>query len=200
MGRKVETKSKDGKLTFKAEYVDKVPPISDADDGKTIYLRELPADRLKNMTSISGCAWSAAPMAAVAKEFGDKAWEVGKEAMKKFAYERAKTTLKQQNVDLTDARAIGRWMDFEDNILGIEGEYTEYSKKKAVRLQFHCPWAQMITDHNAVGLCTYMMAGYMEGVRDAMKELGAKLKDLPPRFPCLTKGDPYCELIWELED
>lgn len=200
MGRKIERKSPDGKLTFRAEYVDKVPPISDADNGKTIYLRDIPGDRLKLMTSISGCVWSVIPMAALSKEYGDRVWEIGKEAMRKFAYARAMQTLKEQNVDLTDARALGRWMDFEDNILGIEGEYVVYSKKKAVRHQFFCPWAGMIEGNDAVGLCSYMMMGYMEGVRQAMKDLGAKLKDLPSHFSCLTMGDPYCELIWELED
>ena len=42
------------------------------------------------------------------------------------------------------------------------------------------------------------MANYMEGVRDAIKEAGAKLKDLD-RIPMLTTGDPYCELVWDLE-
>jgi hypothetical protein len=200
MGRKVEKKSKDGKLTFKAEFVGKVPPISDKDPGKTIFLRELDPDRLKTMTSVSGCAWAVVPLAELSKQYGDKVWEIGKDAMKNFAYKRAMQTLKAQKVDVTDARALGRWMDFEDNILGIEGEYVVYTKKKAVRRQFNCPWADMITANHAEGLCTYMMGGYMLGVREAMIELGAKLKDLPSKIPMITLGDPYCELIWELKD
>ena len=200
MGRRIEHKSKDGTLTFRAEYVDVLPPISDADDGKVIYLKDIPLDRLKLMASISGCVWVAVPMSALAKVYGDKVWEIGKEAMKRFAYQRSLQTLREQKVDLSDARAIGRWMDFEDNILGIEGEYVVYTRKKAVRRQFYCPWAETIMANNAQGICTHMMMGYMEGVRQAMKELGAKLKDLPPGFKCLTLGDPYCELVWELED
>jgi len=200
MSKVVEKKSKDGTLNFRAEYVDgELPPITDTSDGKTIYLRDLPFDRLLNMARVSGCAWSAAPIAKIAQKFGDEAWDVAAEAMREFALNRSRQTLKRANIDINDARTLGRFMDFEDNIFGIEGEYVEYTKKKAVRRQFHCPWADMIVANNAVPLCTKMMTGYMEGVRDAMKEAGAKLKDLG-HIPMLTTGDPYCELVWELED
>jgi len=131
---------------------------------------------------------------AFADQYGGEVWEISAETMYDWGCQRAQLMKKVMNIDPEDARSVGRVFDCEDTLSGIKGEWIETGKKRAVKREFVCPAAGMLCV--APEFCS-KVAYQME--IGTFENIGVRLKKLD--FPMLiTQGDPYCEVVVELED
>ena len=202
MARVGEIMSADGAVAMKVVYVDPLPPLDK--DGKTVYVKELTPEKWVAMGQRFGAAWVGTSLKAVAEKFGKEVWEIAAKAMEQAVYEHtlpvAKKLIKSGELDVTDARSIGRLLDFEDAGLGTVSEWVETGKKRAAKRHYYCSWADTVAAVGAVEVCTYMMMGAMDGFYKALREVGARLKDrrrntCPLSMPCGS-----CVINIELED
>lgn len=97
-------------------------------------------------------------------------------------------------IDPTDARSVGRILDLEDSTVGVKGEWVETGKKRAVKREFTCPFGAALS--LCPDFCTRLISEVERGTFDA---IGAKVKDFNIT-KLISKGDPYCEAVIELED
>ena len=198
MGKKVVEKHEHGE--FICEWVDEVPPLGE--DRKTIFVPHTPLERLvsqlENLVSQASAgmvAVLAAAMSSLAAKYGDEVWEVPRKAMYESGYRRAQGIAKIMKIDPEDARSVGRIWDLEETMVGIKGEWVETGKKRAVKREFFCPLAAAVTGCPEV--CERLLFEAVE--RGSLDALGVRVKKLyMPKM--LPKGDPYCELVLELED
>jgi len=183
---------------FICEWTDEVEPLGE--DRKTIFV---PASPLRNLTSqledVVGEArgemfsMSAMIMSVLSAKYGDEAWEEVEKVMYDYGKGRASEFAQIMKIDPKDARSVGRIFDYEDSVNGIKGEWVETGKKRAVKREYHCPLAAGAS--LCPEMCTRIAAAVEKGTLDA---LGVKGK---LSFPMLIpKGDPYCEIVVELED
>ena len=96
-------------------------------------------------------------------------------------------------IDPADARSLGRIFDLEDSRNGIKGEWVETGRKRAVKREYFCPLATGA--EVCPEMCTRIAAAVERGTLDA---LGARATVSFAKL--LPKGDPYCEVVLELED
>ena len=197
MGKKVVEKHEHGE--FICEWVDEVLPLGE--DRKTIFVPHTPLERLvsqlENLVSQASAGMLgtlAATMSSLVAKYGDEVWEVPRKAMYDSGYRRAQDIAKAMKIDPEDARSVGRIFDLEDSSMGLKGEWVETGKKRAVKREFFCPLAA------AARACPEICERLFEAVeRGTFDALGVKVKDF--RFAKLIpKGDPYCEVVLELED
>lgn len=191
MGRKVEQKYKHG--TYSAELVDEILPLGE--DRKTLFLPDAGLDKMVALGGRTLGIFLASIMCPLAEKYGDGVWEVARKEMYQVGRERAASLARTMKIDnLKDARCLGRVMDLEDNNSGIKGEWVETGKKKAVKHEYECPLARPC--EKCPQVCSILLEALEQGTFDA---LGVKLKR-----PILTKiiplGDPYCEVVIEIED
>jgi len=127
---------------------------------------------------------------AVADEFGEKGWAVMQKASEQFGKERAQILKEALEIDINDARSIGKVFDFEDSLSGIIGEWIESSPKQAKRLEKKCSPHYVYND----------FPPYCEKIlywiaRATIKELNpnAELEDFA-KVKCMVHGDDVCEV------
>ena len=129
-----------------------------------------------------------------ADDHGDEVWEIAASPLYEWGYNRGGLMMKVMNIDPEDARSVGRVFDCEDTLSGIKGRWIETDKKRAVKREFTCPAAGILC--GIPEFCS-KLAYQME--LGTFENIGVRLKKLD--FPkLLTKGDPYCEVVLELED
>ncbi len=125
---------------------------------------------------------------------GDEVWEIAGSPLHEWGYNRGELIKKVMNIDPEDARSVGRVFDCEDTLSGIKGRWIETEKKRSVKREFTCPAAGILCE--IPEFCS-KLAYQME--LGTFENIGVRLKKLD--FPkLLTKGDPYCEVVLELED
>jgi len=132
-------------------------------------------------------------MSTMVAKYGDGAWEDIEKMMYDAGYQRAKEISDTMNIDPKDARSVGRILDLEDSQNGVEGEWLETGKQRAVKREYYCAFAN--TAMLCPEICTRMITAMERGTLDGM---GVKVKFALPKV--LAKGDPYCECVLELED
>jgi len=192
MARRVEKKYEHG--THIAEFVDEIPPLGE--DRKTIFLPDTDIDKAIALGGRTLGIMLASIMRPLAEKFGDEVWEVAKQAMYQVGRRRAASLARLMKInDLKDARCLGRIMDIEDNNSSVKGEWIETGKKKAVKREYECPLVCPQLEQ-CPQVCSLLLEAMEEGTFD---ELGVKVKK-----PLITKvipsGDPYCEVLVELEE
>ncbi len=125
---------------------------------------------------------------------GEEVWEIAAAPLYEWGYHRGELIKKVMNIDPEDARSVGRVFDCEDTLSGIKGMWIEPGRKRAVKREFSCPAAEILCE--IPEFCS-KLAYQME--IGTFENMGVRLKKLD--FPkLLTKGDPYCEVVVELED
>jgi hypothetical protein len=190
---------KSNKGSFICQWVDEVMPLGE--DRKTIFVPAPAFAKLhsqlddvvaKTMADMLGL--TAMLMSVLAAKFGDGVWEATEEVMYNIGYQRGLEFASTMKIDVNDARSIGRIMDLEDSTTGVKGEWVETGKKRAVKHEFYCPFAETVA--LCPEICTRLFAAVERGTFDA---IGAKVKHFQIR-KLMPKGDPYCEALIELED
>ena len=196
MGRNVVEKHDHGK--FICEWVDEVPPLGE--DRKTIFVPDTPQGKLvSQLEEVVSQARAdmfgllAVVMSTLATKYGDEVWEVASKTMYDIGYQRGQEFSQTMKIDPTDARSVGRIFDLEDTGVGIKGEWVETGKKRAVKREFYCPFGAMAMVCPEV--CTRLFDSVEKGTFDA---IGIKGKISYVKL--MPKGDPYCEVVLELED
>ena len=197
MGRKVVESHEHG--DFICEGVEEMPPLGE--DRKTIFVPQAPLG--KAVSQVEELVYQARGdmanmlalvMAALVERYGDEAWEVVAKAMYDVGQGRGKEFAEVMKIDPEDARSVGRVFDLEDNGIGIKGEWVETGRKRAVKREYYCPLAA------GASLCPEICTRLFDAVgRGTLDALGARVKDF--HFEkLLPKGDPYCEVVLELEE
>lgn len=196
MGENVTEKFGSGNFT--CEWVDEVPPMGD--DRKTVFVPHSQTQKAIRGTQEAiqqargeMFSMSAMIMAVMAAKFGDEAYEAVEKVMYDYGRGRAAEFGRIMKIDPSDARSVGRVFDLEDSQHDIKGEWVETGKKRAVKREYFCPMAEGAA--LCPEMCTRVAAAVEQGTLDA---LGVKGKIYFPKL--LPKGDPYCEVVIELED
>lgn len=190
MGRKVAEKHEHGE--FICEWVEEMLPLGE--DRKTIFVPAVPVEIHLRQQTVGTGAMLAAIMNSIAAKYGDEVWEVANKAMYDLGRRRGQRIVQTMKIDPEDARSVGRIFDLEDDGAGNKGEWVETGKKRAVKRELVCPMARSLSACPEV--CERLFDAYEKGTLDAV---GARVKDF--HFgKLIPKGDPYCEVILELED
>ena len=197
MGRSSMQKYEHG--TFITEWVDEVPPLGE--DRETVMAPEIPFGRavsqLEEVVSQARAdmiGLMSIVMNALKERYGDEIWEIAGKALYDIGYQRGKEVAQTMKIDPEDARSVGRIFDFEDSSTGIKGEWVESGKKRAVKREYFCPLSPTLA--LCPDICTRLFDALERGTFDA---IGVRVKDF--HFEkLLPKGDPYCEVVLELED
>lgn len=74
----------------------------------------------------------------VTETFGEKGWQFIEEVARKIGRERAKLLKEALEIDVNDARSLGKVFDFEDSMNGVAGEWIETTQKRAVKKETKC--------------------------------------------------------------
>jgi len=192
MSRKVEKNFNEG--TYKAEFVEEMRPLGE--DRETQFIPDAPPDKIASVGGKTLGIFLSNIMNALSERFGDEVWEVAKRAMYEVGRQRAATMVRLMKIhDLKDARCLGRIMDLEDNNSGIKGQWIETGKKRAVKHEYECPLA--VPCQESPKVCGVLLEALEQGTFDAM---GVKLKGPAVLTKTMPAGDPYCEVVLELED
>lgn len=196
MGKYVTEKFEHGE--FGCEWVDEVPSLEE--DRTTIFvppspLRQL-TSQLEDMVSqvrSEGFSMSAMILSVLAAKYGDEIYDEVEKVMYDYGHGRAQEFGRMMKIDPKDARSVGRIFDLEDSQNGIKGEWVETGRKRAVKREYFCPLSTAAT--LCPEICTRVAAAVERGTFDSLGVKGtfsfAKL---------IPKGDPYCEVVIELED
>lgn len=191
MSRVVEEQFEHG--TYRAEFVEVMESVGD--DRKTIFLPDLPMEQLRHFTANGLGRILAATIKPIREKYGEEGLELIRKELYEVGRQRALAMGKYMKVDPKDARSLARIIDFEDNYLGIKGEWVIYEKNRAMKREYYCPLADPL---NGCPEGCYVLEELERGTFDA---LGAKVKRGKQFFnKVLTAGDPYCEGYFELED
>lgn len=192
MSRKIEEKHELG--TYTAEFLEEMKSLGE--DRKTQFLPDSTSETMARLGGRTLGIFLANIMCPLAEKFGDEVWEIVKETMYEIGRQRAATMVRTMKIDdLEDARCIGRIMDLEDNNSGIRGEWVEFGKKRAVKHEYKCPLDTPCKKCPKV--CSVLLEALEQGTMDG---LGIKLKNPILLTKTLPAGDPYCEVVIELEN
>jgi predicted ArsR family transcriptional regulator len=184
---------------YVCEWVNEVPPLGK--DRKTIFVPD--SSPIRKLTSQvedalaqvrgEGISLAAMIMSVITAKYGQEAWDDVEKMMYEYGRQRAPEFAKTMKIDPKDARSVGRIFDLEDSQYGIKGEWVETGKKRAVKREYYCPMA------GGAMLCPEMCSRMFVAVeRGTLDGLGVKAKfDIPRLMP---KGEPFCEVVLELED
>ena len=184
---------------FICQWVDDVLPLGE--DRKTIFVPASDTEKLISqvedvVAKAKAESWglTAVLMSTLAAKYGDEVWEVAGKTMYDYGCQRGLELAKTMKIDPSDARSLGRVCDADDSSTGVKGEWIETGKKRAVKRELYCPLGTVLAV--CPEICTRLFASMERGAFDAM---GAKVKDfrLTKHIP---KGDPYCDVVIELED
>lgn len=95
-------------------------------------------------------------------------------------------------IDPTDARSLGRVLDFEDHMVGVRGVWTEERRGRAVKEERYCPAARELT--RCPEVCTKLMMAMEAGTFSIINpELEA-----PELTKLLSTGDDCCLAVIEV--
>ncbi len=196
MGKYVTEKYEDG--DFICEWVEEMPALEG--DRKTAFVppsqtRKLTTQMEEALAEVRGEMFSMAAMimGVLGAKYGEEAYEAVEQVMYDYGRGRAEEFGRTMKIDPKDARSIGRIFDLEDSQHDIKGEWVETGKKRAVKREYFCPMAGGAA--LCPEMCTRVAAAVEQGTMDA---LGVKGKFFFTKL--LPKGDPYCEVVIELED
>ena len=96
------------------------------------------------------------------------------------------------DIDVNDARSLGRVLDYEDGLVGVRGEWTEECRGRAVKEERYCPAAGELASCPEV--CTKLLMAMEAGT---FSVLNPQLK-APELTKLLSRGDDCCLAVLEL--
>jgi hypothetical protein len=105
--------------------------------------------------------------------------------------DRANLMRKALDIDVNDARSLGRVIDYQDGLLGVSGVWTEESRGRAVKEEHQCPAAGELARCPQVceGLISALEAGTFSVLNPGLKA--------PFRARFLSRGDDRCIVVLE---
>ncbi len=126
----------------------------------------------------------------------DRYGERGVKALQFVFYQvgvdRAPAMMKALQIDPTDARSLGRVLDFEDHMVGVRGVWTEECCGRAVKEERYCPAAAELT--RCPEVCTKLMMAMEAGT---FSVINPKL-EAPELTKLLSTGDDCCLAVIEV--
>lgn len=132
----------------------------------------------------------------VTETFGEKGWQVIEEVARKIGRERAQLLKEALDIDVNDARSLGKVFDFEDSMNGVSGEWIEATQKRAVKKETKCVAAEIFKDFP--DYCGRLMCTLAKATIEELNPK-AKLNDFSAG-KLLAKGDDYCQVCITIED
>lgn len=105
--------------------------------------------------------------------------------------DRANLMRKALDIDVDDARSLGRVIDYQDSLLGVRGVWTEESRSRAVKEEHNCPAAGELARCPQVceGLIPALEAGTFSVLNPGLKA--------PLRRRFLSRGETSCLVVLE---
>ena len=95
-------------------------------------------------------------------------------------------------IDVNDARSLGRVLDYEDGLVGVRGTWTEETRGRAVKEERYCPAAGELA--RCPEVCTCLMMAMEAGT---FSVLNPRL-EVPELTKLLSTGDDCCLAVIEL--
>jgi hypothetical protein len=133
---------------------------------------------------------------AVVAEFGEQGYAVIEEVAKRIGRERAALLKEALEIDVNDARSLGKVFDFEDGMNGVSGEWVEAGRKRAVKHETRCAAAAIFKDFP--DYCGRIMCTL---ARATIEELNPKATlNTFAEGKLIVKGDDYCEVCVSIKD
>ncbi|MBI4596768.1 MAG: L-2-amino-thiazoline-4-carboxylic acid hydrolase [Candidatus Tectomicrobia bacterium] len=132
----------------------------------------------------------------VTETFGEKGWQVIEEVARTIGRERAQLLKEALEIDVNDARSLGKVFDFEDSMNGVSGEWIEATRKRAVKKETQCVAAEIFKDFPEY--CGRLMCTLAKATIEELNPK-AKLNDFSSG-KLLAKGDDYCQVCITIED
>lgn len=154
----------------------------------------IPYEKQRELINRANAQMMISVVKAVVEKFGEEGWKAIEKGMRDFGEMRAASMKKNLNIDVNNARELGKVLDFEDTLIGVKGSWVETGEKRAVKHDFECPMFKVLKDFPEY--CTRLMYAMEVGT---LKILNPKVKELKIT-KLLTRGDDYCEAIIELEE
>jgi len=127
------------------------------------------------------------------RELGTDGIETLKKAMRKVAETQAPKAFESGRFE-RNARGIAKYMEFADATLGMFVEVPEATERRAVFRILKCPLYEEPRTDTTIEVCD----ANSEFERTASKIANPKLECRVTKL--LTKGDPYCEWVFELKE
>ncbi|MGQ9720000.1 MAG: L-2-amino-thiazoline-4-carboxylic acid hydrolase [Candidatus Jordarchaeum sp.] len=156
-------------------------------------ISSIPYEKQRELINRANAQMMISVVKAVVEKFGEEGWKAIEKGMRDFGQMRAFSLKKNLNIDVNNARELGKVLDFEDTMTGVKGRWVEIGEKIAVKHEFECPMIKVLKDFPEY--CTRLMYAMEIGT---LKTLNPKVKELKIT-KLLTKGDDCCEAIIELE-
>jgi hypothetical protein len=102
-------------------------------------------------------------------------------------------------IDTKDVRSIGKFQEWIDDTVGVEGIWIESDIHRAVRRETWCPFvgreipcSSESETPDASAFCSDFMAGW---VNDFLAYCNPEFELAPVRY-MIPKGDDFCEFVW----
>jgi hypothetical protein len=122
--------------------------------------------------------------------------ELGVKALQFVFYQvgldRAGVMREALDIDVNDARSLGRILDYEDGLVGVRGIWTEETCGRAVKEERYCPAAAELA--RCPEVCTSLMMAMEAGT---FSVLNPEL-EMPELTKLLSRGDDCCLAVIEL--
>jgi hypothetical protein len=133
---------------------------------------------------------------AVVERFGAEGQEVIQEVARRIGRERAGLLKEALEIDVHDARSLGKVFDFEDSMNGVKGEWIESGKKRAVKKETRCAAAEIFVEFPEY--CSKLMYALAQATIEELNPK-ARLADFS-KGELLVKGDDCCRVCVTIED
>ncbi len=102
-------------------------------------------------------------------------------------------------IDIKDVRSIGKFQEWIDDTVGVEGIWVESDIHRAVRRETWCPFvgreipcSSESETPDTSAFCSDFMAGW---VNDFLAYCNPEFELAPVKF-MIPKGDAFCEFVW----
>lgn len=164
-------------------------------EGNTAIDYKIPAEKKLRLVQESLVTLIAEFGRAFGDKYGEEAWVIMEDILRKTGQQRAHNMKVNLNLDPDDASSLRRMIDFEDHIFGIKGKWTEISKDRAVKIEHECIMAKALT--KCPEYCSRLMlaleTGTLEGLGGTRKKSLALEKIIP-------EGADVCKVVLTVTD
>lgn len=143
-----------------------------------------------NMAVMNWCRWASLVLRYTIDTYGEEALEGLKKKFKESGLKVGPLTQRALRIEEQDATAMAKVVDMSDEAVDIEGEWTELSAGRAVKIERVCPIARGLRE--APEFCSELIPAFMEGELEGM---GIPFRAVIAKN--LAKGDSVCEVIIE---
>jgi predicted ArsR family transcriptional regulator len=143
-----------------------------------------------NMAVMNWCRWASLVLRYTLDTYGEEALDGLKRKFKESGRKVGPLTQRALRIEEQDATAMAKIVDMGDEAVDIQGEWTELSAGKAVKIEKVCPIARGLRE--APEFCGELIPAFMEGELEGM---GIPFRAVIAKN--LAKGDSVCEIVIE---